>query len=167
VAGSEILVPWYAYPPFRQEGIGGLSVAVWELTHALAEQGCSLTVLVPDGNHDGTQKIDGVNIEHTDERNRVATGQRLSLGQESSLAERYSKILSVANYGAASLSKSRKLVGRLWRHSHMVARDRQAWTYLSLRPSLEERGRMTLQRRREVKAEALLAATRPSASAGS
>ena len=155
-----MLVPWYAYPPFRQEGIGGLSVAVWELTHALAEQGCSLTILVPDGKHGGPEKIDGVNVEHTDEGNRIATGQKLSPGQVSSLAERYSKILSVANFGAASLAKSRKLAGRLWRHSHMVARDRKVWTYLSLRPSLEERGRMALQRRREVKAEALLADTR-------
>lgn len=159
MAGAEILVPWYAYPPFRQEGIGGLSVVVWELTHALAEQGCTPTILVPGGNHDGTEKIDGVNVEHADEGNRVATGQKLSPGQVSSLAERYSKILSVANFGAASLAKSRELVGRLWRHSHMVARDRQVWTYLSLRPSLEERGRMALQRRREVKAEALLADT--------
>jgi glycosyltransferase involved in cell wall biosynthesis len=159
VARAEILVPWYAYPPFRQEGIGGLSVAVYELTRALAEQGRTLTVLVPGGNHEGAEKIDGVNVEHTDEGNRVATGQKLSPEQVSSLAERYSKILSVANFGASSFVKSRKLVGRLWRHTHMVARDREAWTYLSSRPSLEERGRMAIQRRREIKAEALLADT--------
>jgi glycosyltransferase involved in cell wall biosynthesis len=118
-----------------------------------------VTVFVPGGAGSGENSIDGVTVESCDEGTRLANGQKLSSAQTSEFAGRFQNILSVANFGAATLAASGTLAGRVWRHCHMVARDRDISTYLGLTPSLTEKWRMNRQRRNEITAEALLVGT--------
>jgi glycosyltransferase involved in cell wall biosynthesis len=72
------------------------------------------------------------------------------------LSTKYDVILSVGNFGAKSLKSAKGLASRLRRQIHMVAHDRPLESYLSMRPSFIERGKMTIQRRVERRVELLL-----------
>src|SRR5208282_1613680 len=97
--GERLLVPWYRYPPFRKEGIGGLSVAVWELTRELAQRGVIIDVLTPLSNGGETNDTAhaGVSVIRS-ELGETFLRNQLLRKEESKFLDGYEAILSVANY---------------------------------------------------------------------
>jgi glycosyltransferase involved in cell wall biosynthesis len=156
---GSVLVPWYSYPPFRNSGIGGLSVALWELTQSLARYGVDVEVLVPDSGGDQSVRIGGVLVRRHGAGSRLAAGKKLLDGDVSSMAK-HDVILSVNNFGASSLGRAETLRPLLRRQLHMAVHSRPISSYVSVTPSLFEYGRMFLQKRRELGQESALAGTR-------
>ena len=159
--GGRLLVPWYRYPPFRKEGIGGLSVAVWELTRELAQRGVIIDVLTPLSNggetNDTTQA--GVSVISSELGERFLRNQPLKKG-ESRFLDGYGAILSVANYAARTLRSYNQGFGRITRQIHTIGQDRGIDTYISLKPSIGEYLKMVAARRKDRRLLRLLAGSK-------
>jgi len=144
-----LLVPWYKYPPFRREGIGGLSVAVWELTQELATQGVTVDVLTPPGaDVDSNDTQLGLRIVHSELGEKFARNQPLNQDESRSLDD-YGAILSVNNYAARTLRSYERGFGRITRQIHTIGQDRGIDTYVSLKPNVVEFFRMVAARRKD------------------
>jgi glycosyltransferase involved in cell wall biosynthesis len=147
--GERLLVPWYRYPPFRRDGIGGLSVAVWELTQELAAQGAIVDVLTPpsaDGGSSETQP--GVCTVRSELGEKFARNQPLKHDENRSL-DQYEAILSVNNYAARTLRSYERGIGRITRQIHTIGQDRGIGSYVSLKPTVDEFFRMAVARRKD------------------
>jgi D-inositol-3-phosphate glycosyltransferase len=160
VSGAKrLLVPWYRFPPFRETGIGGLSVVMWELTRALARGGLSVDVVTPaQSGVDPVQELDGVKVVRSQLGDRLKRGASLG-GDDRRLLSEYDAILSIANFGARSLRKSPELLRLAKRQVHMVAHDRPVASYLSVQPSPFEQIRMRYRRMRDRSEEVALKGT--------
>ena len=146
---GKLLVPWYKYPPFRREGIGGLSVAVWELTRGLAAQGVIVDVLTPPSAHVEYKDTQlGVCIVRSELGEKFARNQPLNQ-DESRFLDQYGAILSVANYAARTLRSYGRGLGRITRQIHTIGQDRGIDTYVSLKPSVGELFKMVAARRKD------------------
>ena len=158
--GRRLLVPWYKYPPFRKEGIGGLSVAVWELTRDLAQRGVDVDVLTPliseSKTNDTMPKVDVISSELGEKllRNQPLTNE------ESRFLDGYDAILSVANYAARTLRSYSQGFGRVTRQIHTIGQDRGIDTYVSLKPSIGEYFKMVAASRRDRRHLQLLAGSK-------
>ena len=158
--GRRLLVPWYRYPPFRKEGIGGLSVAVWELTRELAQRGVIIDVLTPLGGANETNAIQaGVSVISSELGERFLRNQPLRK-EDGKFLDRYEAILSVANYAARTLQSYNQGLGRITRQIHTIGQERGIDTYISLKPSIGEYLKMFAARRRDRKLLQLLAGTK-------
>jgi glycosyltransferase involved in cell wall biosynthesis len=147
--GGRLLVPWYKYPPFRKEGVGGLSVAVWELTKELAEQGVRVDVLTPasaNGENHDTQP--GVIVVGSELGEKFFRNQPLTQ-DESRILDGYDAILSVANYAAMTLRSYAQGFDRITRQIHTIGYDRGIGTYISLKPSVGEYFKMVEARSKD------------------
>jgi len=157
---GRLLVPWYRYPPFRKEGIGGLSVAVWELTRELAERGVTIDVLTPLGNEEETNDIQaGVSVISSKLGERFLRNQPLRK-EERKFLDGYEAILSVANYAARTLQSYNQGRGRITRQIHTIGQDRGIDTYTSLKPTVSEYLKMVIARRRDRRLLQLLAGSK-------
>lgn len=152
-----ILLPWYRYPPFSEFGIGGLSVAVWETTRALSGKGLDVEVLVPSAEGQRSESEDHLTVTASRLGSKLCAGQPLNSAEVGLITRNYERILSISNYGAASLSSSKEVLGIVRRQIHVVAHDRPLSSYVSLRPSPANYGRMMIQRMREKTRESKLA----------
>jgi glycosyltransferase involved in cell wall biosynthesis len=159
VVGSTILIPWYRFPPFNQSGIGGLSVVVWETARALSALGLDIEVLVPEGAATSDPQSGTITVTANGLGTRIMNQTKLDEKEIARLRD-YDAILSVANFGAESISSSRQLKPLVTRQLHMVAHDRSISTYLPLKPSLIDYGKMWVQKMREEKYESILKGTR-------
>jgi len=147
--GGRLLVPWYRYPPFRKEGIGGLSVAVWELTRELAQRGVILDVLTPPSSDGGTNDTQaGVSVISSKLGETFSRNQPLRKEESKSLDE-YEAILSVANYAARTLRSYNQGLDRITRQIHTIGQDRSIDTYISLKPGIGEYLKMVDARRKD------------------
>jgi glycosyltransferase involved in cell wall biosynthesis len=155
--GRRLLLPWYRYPPFRKEGIGGLSVAVWELTKELAGRGVHVDVLTapPRGREENKDYPPGLSVSNSSLGEKFFKNELLKEG-ESRFLDRYDAILSVANYGARTLRSSDRAFDRVTRQIHTIGHDRNLDSYVSLRPSILEYFRMLVAKRKEEKNEKFL-----------
>lgn len=144
-----VLVPWYAFPPFRKDGIGGLSVAVWDAATKLSELGAQVTLLVP-GNEEHIRYVEGVRVVAGRVGKSLAVSHTLS-DQEKLFFAQFDVVLSVNNYGSGSLRALRGV--KVIRQIHTVAADRPLSSYLPLTPRAQDYVKMTfirhLERRRE------------------
>src|SRR5208337_5144663 len=158
---GRLLVPWYRYPPFRKEGIGGLSVAVWELTRELAQRGVILDVLTPLSNGGETNDTAqaGISVISSDLGERFLRNQPLRR-EESKFLDGYDAILSVANYAARTLRSYNQGLDRITRQIHTIGQDRGIDTYLSLKPSIGEYLKMVAARRKDRRLLQLLAGSK-------
>jgi len=157
---GRLLVPWYRYPPFRKEGIGGLSVAVWELTRELAERGVTIDVLTPLSNEDETNDTQaGVSVISSKLGERFLRNQPLRK-EERKFLDRYEAILSVANYAARTLRSYNQGLGRITRQIHTIGQDRGIDTYTSLKPTVSEYLKMVSARRKDRRLLQLLAGSK-------
>ena len=146
---GRLLVPWYRYPPFRQEGIGGLSVAIWDITRELAQRGVIVDVLTPISNEgEPNETHSGVGVVSSKLGERFRRNQPLRK-DESKFLDGYDAILSVANYGARTLRSYNRGFGRITRQIHTIGQDRQIDTYVSLRPTIVEYLKMVEARRND------------------
>ena len=159
--GGRLLVPWYRYPPFRKEGIGGLSVAVWELTRELAQRGVILDVLTPLSNGGETNDTAqaGISVISSDLGERFLRNQPLRR-EESKFLDGYDAILSVANYAARTLRSYNQGLDRITRQIHTIGQDRGIDTYISLKPSIGEYLKMVAARRKDRRLLQLLAGSK-------
>ena len=157
MVSETLLVPWYRYPPFSESGIGGLSVAVWETTRALAKKGVDVEVLVPSAESQGSVSEDHLKVTASRLGSKLFNGQLLDSAEAALITRNYGRVLSISNYGAASLNSSKQLLGIVRRQIHVVAHDRPLSSYVSLKPSLANYGRMMIQRMREKTRESKLA----------
>lgn len=147
--GRRLLVPWYKYPPFRKEGIGGLSVAVWELTRELAQRGVNVDVLTPLISESETNDTQlKVNVISSELGERFLRNQPLT-NEESRFLDGYEAILSVANYAAITLRSYNQGFGRVTRQIHTIAQDRDIDTYVSFKPNIGEYFKMVAARRKD------------------
>ena len=153
-------MPWYRYPPFRKEGIGGLSVAVWELTRELAQRGVNVDVLTPLISESETNDTPPkVNVISSELGERFLRNQPLT-NEESRFLDGYDAILSVANYAARTLRAYSQGFGRVTRQIHTIGQDRGIDTYVSLKPSIGEYFKMVAARRRDRRHLQLLAGSK-------
>lgn len=114
-----VLVPWYRYPPWTGDATGGLSVAMWELTHHLADLGITIEVLVPPGAVGAAEPIGNrLSVLSGEMGRRLQAAVRLSPAERASL-DAYDAILSIHNFAAFSLA-SAGLVDRVVRQVHTV-----------------------------------------------
>jgi glycosyltransferase involved in cell wall biosynthesis len=147
--GRRLLVPWYRYPPFRKEGIGGLSVAVWELTRELAQRGVNVDVLTPLISESETNDtLPNLNVISSELGEKFVRNQPLT-NEESRFLDGYEAILSVSNYAARTLRSYNQGFGRVTRQIHTIAQDRGLDTYVSLKPSIGEYFKMIAARRKD------------------
>lgn len=147
--GGRLLVPWYKYPPFRKEAIGGLSVAVWELTQELAARGVIVDVLTPPTSYEDKNDTQlGVRIIRSESGEKFAENKPLKQ-DESRFLDEYGAILSVANYAARTLHSYEEGYGRITRQIHTIGQDRGIDTYVSLKPSVGEFFKMIAARRQD------------------
>ncbi|MGI0085436.1 MAG: glycosyltransferase, partial [Nitrososphaerales archaeon] len=146
-----ILIPWYRFPPFSEETIGGLSVSVYELSLNLSNVGHDVEVMVPPS-LDGERQESFGNIVVT----RDDLGQRLAgnedLNSKLKFFDNYDVILSIDNFAGKSLKPLLKNK-RVARQIHTVAPDRPVSSYLSLKANLTEYAKMYVLRRREIEKE--------------
>jgi glycosyltransferase involved in cell wall biosynthesis len=149
VRTGKILVPWYRYPPSSENRIGGLSVAVWDLTAELAKKGNRVDILTPNPSPEGTAMPAGVRVVASNIGLKFLNNQTLGRDEERSLDD-YDRILSVANYAAKSLS-STPLSHRTVRQIHAIGQDREIRTYLTLTPTIVEYLKMAVAKRRDEK----------------
>jgi len=158
--GRRLLVPWYKYPPFRKEGIGGLSVAVWEVTRELAQRGVDVDVLTPLISESETNDtLPKVNVISSGLGEKLLRNQPLT-NEESRFLDGYDAILSVANYAARTLRAYSQGFGRVTRQIHTIGQDRGIDTYVSLKPSIGEYFKMVAARRRDRRHLQLLAGSK-------
>ena len=134
---GRLLVPWYRYPPFSDDRIGGLSVVVWELTPELARLGVEVDILTPSPAPQNRVIPPGVRVV-TSPLGEKFFRNRAPDRDEETLLEGYDSVLSIANYGAKTLSSSKSVLKRVTRQIHAVGQDRDLGTYLSLQPSIVE-----------------------------
>lgn len=114
-----LLVPWYRFPPYDSQKVGGLSVAVWGLTHGLRKCGVDVHVEVPPFDIGPTPRpADGVTVASSELGQKLLEGKRLSAEERSSL-DSYDRILSIHNFASRSLSGI-GLGERLVRQLHTV-----------------------------------------------
>ena len=149
VKAGKILVPWYRYPPFSNDRIGGLSVAVWELTTHLAKKGNRLDILTPRPPPEDGFVPAGVRVISSELGSKFFNNQTLERNEERSLDD-YDRILSVTNYAARTLS-SNTINCKTIRQIHAVGQDRGITTYLTLKPTITEYLKMALAKRRDEK----------------
>ena len=146
--GGKLLVPWYKYPPFSPDRIGGLSVIVWELTGQLAARGVSVDIATPEDNAEDAIAPGGVRIL------RSALGQTFLQNKPLKEEERrpldeYDAILSIANYAAGTFASCKRTGCMVMRQIHAVAQDRGLDTYVSLAPNAIEYFKMVVAKRRD------------------
>jgi len=134
---GKLLVPWYRYPPFTDDRIGGLSVSVWELTTQLARLGTQVDVLTPQTSTDDYESTTGVRVVASPLGKKFLRNETLDRDEERFL-DGYDAILSVANYAAKTLSSCARSLERVTRQIHAIAQDRDLGTYLSLQPTIGE-----------------------------
>lgn len=158
VKSRKLLLPWYRYPPFSEGRIGGLSVAVWELTTHLGAQGIQVDVLTPSPHAGKSNAPPGVNVLSSELGKRFFENQRLERGEEKWLDD-YDAILSVANYAARTIS-SYKQINRVARQIHAIGQDRSLSTYLSLKPNVIEYLKMIVAKRSDERNLQLLTGSR-------
>lgn len=155
---KKLLLPWYRYPPFDSQGIGGLSVSVWDTANRLCGQGVEVTVVTPNLESRQSTEGHGPRIIGRETCKKLISGEKLDSEDKSFLGE-YDCILSVNNFGAASLRSLGSTV-KIIRQIHTVARDRPISTYVSLRPTILEYVKMLVYNRRERRAELVLKGTK-------
>jgi D-inositol-3-phosphate glycosyltransferase len=147
--GGRLLVPWYKYPPFRREGIGGLSVAVWELTKELAGQGVRVEVLTPPTvRRENNNSPPGVSVVGSSLGEKFFRNESLE-ENESRYLDRYDAILSVDNYAAKTLHSYTRGFDRVTRQIHTIGHDRSIDTYISSKPSIAEYFKMLFAKRKD------------------
>jgi D-inositol-3-phosphate glycosyltransferase len=156
---GRLLVPWYRYPPFSNERIGGLSVAVWELTAELARIGTRVDVLASEPVPRGTNVPPGVTVLASELGERFFKNQPLQTDQERAL-DGYDRILSIGNYAARTLNSCSRSRDRVVRQIHAIGQDRNVATYLSLKPSVVEYFKMVLAKRKDETNLRLLSGTK-------
>lgn len=157
MVSETLLLPWYQYPPFSESGIGGLSVAVLETARALARKGVDVDVLVPLEQGRRSELEDYVNVTTSRLGSKLCAGQRLNSAETTSITRNHDRVLSISNYGAASLHSSKEVLRIVRRQVHVVAHDRPLSSYVSLKPSPASYARMIIQRMREKTRETKLA----------
>jgi len=145
---GRLLVPWYMFPPFRKEGIGGLSVVVWELTRELAERGVVVDVLTPSKNGETNETVAGVGVIGSKLGERFMRNRPLTKSEGRFLDE-YEAVLSINNYAARTLRSYDRRSGIVTRQIHMIGQDRTLETYMSLKPGLTEFLKMAAVRRKD------------------
>ena len=158
--GRRLLLPWYKYPPFRVEGTGGLSVAVWELTREVAKLGVAVDVLTPATSREFRNEVQpGVRVISSEIGEKFFHNRSLKADEIRAL-EAYDAILSINNYAAKTLRSCSQLLNRIVRQIHTIAQDRQISTYLSLKPSISEYLKMVQARRSDQRNLKFLAGSR-------
>lgn len=144
-----MLIPWYAFPPFRKDGIGGLSVAIWDAATALSELGARVTVLVP-GEEERVRHAEGVEVVSGRVGKLLALSHSLS-DRDRAFFRGFDTVLSVNNYGSDSLRALTDV--KVVRQIHTVAADRPLQSYLSLAPQVLDYAKMIFIRRLERRRE--------------
>jgi len=145
---GRLLVPWYMFPPFRKEGIGGLSVVVWELTRELAERGVVVDVLIPSKNGETNETVAGVGVIGSKLGERFMRNRALTKSEGRFLDE-YEAVLSINSYAARTLRSYDRRREIITRQIHMIGQDRTLETYMSLKPGLTEFLKMAAVRRKD------------------
>jgi glycogen synthase len=88
-----VLIPWHRFPPFERGKVGGLAVAVWELTREMRRQGTRVEVVVPGAAESAeTTKVEGVEVTRSALGAALANNSVLTGDQEESL-ESFDSIL--------------------------------------------------------------------------
>ena len=151
---GRLLVPWYRYPPFDRDRVGGLSVAVWELTAELGRRGIQVDVLTPEPATQNDWTPSGVRAVVSPVGRKFLNNQPLVRNEEKMLDD-YDKVLSIGNYAARTLnsSKRREIVVR---QIHAIGQDRGLSSYVSLTPTLTEYLRMMWAKRKDERNMTLL-----------
>jgi D-inositol-3-phosphate glycosyltransferase len=147
---ERLLVPWYKYPPFSKDRVGGLSVAVWELTAELGRRGIVVDMLTPDPPTEGLLTPSGVRVIGSELGRKFFNNQPLEREEERALDD-YDRILSIANYAARTLSSCNRTRDRIVRQIHAIGQDRGITTYVSLTPTVPEYLKMVLAKRNDEK----------------
>jgi len=156
---ERLLVPWYKYPPFSKDRVGGLSVAVWELTAELGKRGVAVDILTPDPPIQGMHAPSGVRGLGSELGRKFLNNQPLERDEERALDD-YDRILSIANYAARTLSSCKRTRDRIVRQIHAIGQDRGIATYMSLTPTFPEYLKMILAKRNDEKSLQLLRGSR-------
>ncbi len=142
-----ILIPWYRFPPFSENSIGGLSVSMYELCCNLSNLGHAVEVLVPPNlNAERKESIGSITVTRDHPGEQLVANENL---ESTKFFDNYDIILSIDNFGGRglrSLMKDKRVV----RQIHTVARDRPVSSYLSLKSGLTEYLKMYVLRRREI-----------------
>jgi len=158
VKKGKLLLPWYKYPPFSNESIGGLSVAVWEVTRELGKHGVHVDVLTPESTAEVRGKAQGVMVIASELGRKFCKNQTL-VKEEKQALEDYDAILSVANYGAQTLHSYRRGISRVSRQIH-AGPNRPLSTYVSLTPNKSEYLKMILAKLKDQRNLRLLKGTK-------
>jgi glycosyltransferase involved in cell wall biosynthesis len=153
-----VLLPWYKFPPFSRNSIGGLSVAVWELAEKLAQHGVAVELLVPPARDEPhSETIDGLHVTRSELGKTFVLNQRAQR-EDLNYFENFDSIISISNFASRTLEPLKN--HRLIRFIHSCASDRPVSSYVSLGFNLLEYPRMFVQRRNEIAAEKRLSGTK-------
>jgi glycosyltransferase involved in cell wall biosynthesis len=133
-----ILIPWFKFPPFEEDRIGGLSVVIWDITHEMQRQGIDVEVMVPTSvlKSDSTF-VDGIRLTGSIVADRLTRGMTLSSSQIS-FFEDYDGILAIQGLGAKSYASIPAVKPRLSRQMHNVLSAVPLSYALTLHPSIVE-----------------------------
>lgn len=144
----KILVPWFKFPPFEEDRIGGLSVVIWDLTREMQRQGVDVEVIVPTNvlKLDSTF-VDGIRVTGSTVADRLTRGLSLSSSQIPFL-EKYDRILAIQGLGAKSYASLTRVRPRVTRQMHNVLSAVPLSYALTLHPSIVEYARKYLIKRR-------------------
>jgi glycosyltransferase involved in cell wall biosynthesis len=143
-----LLLPWYRFPPFKADSIGGLSVAVWELTRNLKKAGVDVTVLIPPEGGDREISTEGQKVIESEIGERFRTNAVLEKDHLLML-DSFDAILSVNNFGWRGFASLFAKNSRVRKQVHTIAHDRRLETYVPLRADVRDYLRMIFLRRRE------------------
>lgn len=155
----KVLVPWYRYPPWEGDVIGGLSVPLWGLTQEMGRQGIDVAVLVPSEiASEGQTDVGQVQVVRR-RFGKLFVKNRPWRTVERRFLDGYDDIVSVNNIAARTLL-SAGVRDRVVRQIHTVLRVQPLSFGLALRSRTSERVKLSLLKKRYERQELLLRGTR-------
>lgn len=148
---KSILIPWYDYPPFSKDRMGGVSVSLWDLSRNLAMSGIPVEFLVPSATDSGDEKSEGLTVRRRDLGRKLVHNKGLDR-EDRRFFDNYDRILSINNFGASCLNQVNRR-DSIIRQVHTIAHDTPIRSYFGLRFSILQYPELFVSRRRQVRDE--------------